>query len=169
MNALFMLSYMLATLLYGQVAMAQEQVSFQLQLDPIVLVAGSESRDLEPRNIDALIKIKWEFAQAKKGYTHFGGSYELIDMPTDYHRFALEGGYTFNQLFDYLSWGFYADLGLSNYGAATDFTYGFGLDFNFRVHEHLNLVLSQQTTRDAMLQTFIGKFLIGVQVELAKL
>ena len=102
MNALFMLSYMLATLLCGQVAMAQEQVSFQLQLDPILLVAGSESRDLEPRNIDALLKIKWEFAQAKKGYTHFGGSYELIDMPTDYHRFALEGGYTFNQLFDYL-------------------------------------------------------------------
>ena len=67
MNALFMLSYMLATLLYGQVAMAQEQVSFQLQLDPILLVAGSESRDLEPRNIDALLKIKWEFAQAKKG------------------------------------------------------------------------------------------------------
>ena len=54
MNALFMLSYMLTTLLCGQVAMAQEQVSFQLQLDPILLVAGSESRDLEPRNIDAL-------------------------------------------------------------------------------------------------------------------
>jgi hypothetical protein len=61
MKALFMLSYMLATLLFGQVAMAQEQVSFQLQLDPILLVAGSESRELEPRNIDALLKIKWEF------------------------------------------------------------------------------------------------------------
>ena len=67
MNVLFMLSYMLATLLCGQVARAQDQVSFQLQLDPVLLVAGSESRDLEPRNIDALLKIKWEFAQASIG------------------------------------------------------------------------------------------------------
>ena len=67
-NTLFMLSYMLATSLSGQVAMAQKQVSLNLQIDPIVLVAESESRDLEPQNIDSLLKIKREFIQAKKEF-----------------------------------------------------------------------------------------------------
>ena len=66
-NTLFMLSYMLASLLSGQVDKAQEKMSLQSQLDPIVLVAESESRDLEPQNINSLLKIKWEFVQAKKG------------------------------------------------------------------------------------------------------
>ena len=66
-NTLFILSYMLATSLSGQVAKAQKQASLQLQIDPIVLVAESESRDLEPQNIDTLLKIKMEFVQAKKG------------------------------------------------------------------------------------------------------
>ena len=67
-NALFMLSYMLASLLSGQVAKAQKQVSSQLQLDPIVLVAKSESRAIKPQNIDTLLKSKWEFIQAKKEF-----------------------------------------------------------------------------------------------------
>ena len=66
-NTLFMLSYMLATSLSGQVAKAQKQVSSQLQLDPIVLVAKSESQVIKPQNIDTLLKSKWEFIQAKKG------------------------------------------------------------------------------------------------------
>ena len=66
-NALFMLSYMLASLLSGQVAKAQEKMSLQSQLDPIVLFAESESRAIEPQNIDTLLKSKWEFIQAKKG------------------------------------------------------------------------------------------------------
>ena len=66
-NTLFILSYMLATSLSGQVAKAQKQASLQLQIDPIVLVAESESRDLEPQNINSLLKIKREFIQAKKG------------------------------------------------------------------------------------------------------
>ena len=66
-NALFMLSYMLASLLSGQVAKAQKQVSSQLQLDPIVLVAKSESQVIKLQNIDTLLKSKWEFIQAKKG------------------------------------------------------------------------------------------------------
>ena len=66
-NTLFMLSYMLATSLSGQVAKAQKQVSLKLKLDPIVLVAESESRAIEPQNIDTLLKSKWEFIQAKKG------------------------------------------------------------------------------------------------------
>lgn len=67
-NALFMLSYMLASLLSGQVAKAQKQVSSQLQLDPIVLVAKSESQVIKPQNIDTLLKSKWEFIQAKKEF-----------------------------------------------------------------------------------------------------
>ena len=66
-NTLFILSYMLATSLSGQVAKAQKQASLQLQIDPIVLVAESESRDLEPQNMNSLLKIKREFIQAKKG------------------------------------------------------------------------------------------------------
>ena len=66
-NTLFMLSYMLASLLSGQVAKAQKQVSSQLQLDPIVLVAKSESQVIKLQNIDTLLKSKWEFIQAKKG------------------------------------------------------------------------------------------------------
>ena len=67
-NTLFMLSYMLATSLSGQVAKAQKQVSLKLKLDPIVLVAESESRAIEPQNIDTLLKIKREFFQAKKEF-----------------------------------------------------------------------------------------------------
>ena len=67
-NTLFILSYMLATSLSGQVAMAQEQLGLQLKLDPIVLVAESESRAIEPQNINSLIKIKREFIQAKKEF-----------------------------------------------------------------------------------------------------
>ena len=67
-NTLFMLSYMLATSLSGQVAKAHEQVSLKLKLDPIVLVAESESRAIEPQNIDTLLKSKWEFIQAKKEF-----------------------------------------------------------------------------------------------------
>ena len=67
-NTLFMLSYMLATSLSGQVAKAQKQVSLKLKLDPIVLVAESESRDLEPQNMNSLLKNKREFIQAKKEF-----------------------------------------------------------------------------------------------------
>ena len=67
-NTLFMLSYMLATSLSGQVAKAQKQVSLKLKLDPIVLVAESESRAIEPQNIDILLKSKWEFVQEKKEF-----------------------------------------------------------------------------------------------------
>lgn len=67
-NTLFILSYMLATSLSGQVAKAQKQVSLKLKLDPIVLVAESESRAIEPQNIDTLLKIKREFIQAKKEF-----------------------------------------------------------------------------------------------------
>ena len=67
-NALFMLSYMLATSLSGQVAKAHEQVSLKLKLDPIVLVAESESQVIKPQNIDTLLKSKWEFVQAKKEF-----------------------------------------------------------------------------------------------------
>lgn len=67
-NTLFMLSYMLATSLSGQVAKAQKQASLQLQIDPIVLVAESESQDVEPQNMNSLLKIKREFIQAKKEF-----------------------------------------------------------------------------------------------------
>ena len=67
-NTLFMLSYMLATSLSGQVAKAHEQVSLKLKLDPIVLVAESESQVIKPQNIDTLLKSKWEFIQAKKEF-----------------------------------------------------------------------------------------------------
>ena len=67
-NTLFILSYMLATSLSGQVAKAQKHVSSQLHLDPIVLVAKSESQVIKPQNIDTLLKSKWEFIQAKKEF-----------------------------------------------------------------------------------------------------
>jgi hypothetical protein len=67
-NALFMLSYMLASLLSGQVAKAQKQVSSQLQLDPIVLFAESESRAIEPQNIDTLLKLKGNSYKQKKSF-----------------------------------------------------------------------------------------------------
>ena len=66
-NTLFILSYMLATSPSGQVAKDQEQLGLKLKLDPILLVAESESRAIEPQNIDTLLKIKMEFVQAKKG------------------------------------------------------------------------------------------------------
>ena len=66
-NTLFILSYMLATSLSGQVAKDQEKLGLKLKLDPILLVAESESRAIEPQNIDTLLKIKMEFVQAKKG------------------------------------------------------------------------------------------------------
>ena len=67
-NALFMLSYMLASLLSGQVAEAQKQVSLKLQLDPIVLVAKSESRAIKPQNIDTLLKLKGNSYKQKKSF-----------------------------------------------------------------------------------------------------
>ena len=66
-NTLFILSYMLATSPSGQVAKDQEQLGLKLKLDPILLVAESESRAIEPQNINTLLKIKMEFVQAKKG------------------------------------------------------------------------------------------------------
>ena len=67
-NALFMLSYMLASLLSGQVAEAQKQVSLKLQLDPIVLVAKSESQVIKPQNIDILLKLKGNSYKQKKSF-----------------------------------------------------------------------------------------------------
>jgi hypothetical protein len=113
-----------AVLLVGiyQVGSAQTAVSLSVQVDPKITVIGDDAHGIPSGLTNILVKSRWQGNQQEWGYMHVAPSFEYATLNPElpaYKRYAVEVGYTFNQLFlEHLEAGLYIDYGILDRGLA---------------------------------------------------
>ena len=114
---LLFVAVILATIQVGQ---AQGVVNVSVQVDPKITINGDSDHDIESGFNNVLIKSRWTGNQQKFGYLYVAPSFEYARLSKDlpeYQRYAVEVGYTLNELFlEDLEMSLYIDYGILKRG-----------------------------------------------------
>ena len=118
---------------------AQEKLSFNVYMDPTLLLIGDDHGN-DPGTLDILLKLEMQGNQYQYGYIYVYPQFEYADLEGgQYMRWAAGIGYTFNTIFKRLEASPQVNFGALQRPIGTSFSWEFGADLTYKLTKRLKL------------------------------